>query len=127
MKKSEIQIGATYVAKVSGKLANVRIVRDCGTRMDVGVNGMAAGSHTRFPAERHAGWDGINLATKREIHIRGAASLRKKVDADRLTKIREARSAGASYEDARAWVDSNEQRLRDIAADIRAKTETSTS
>ena len=33
----------------------------------------------------------------------------------------EARAAGANYEDARAQVERNEQRLRDIAADIQAK------
>ena len=105
MKKSEIQIGATYVAKVSGKLANVRIVR-------VGTYG---------------GWDGINCATKREIHIRGAARLRKKVDTDRLATIRSLRQGGATFEAARAQVDHEERAIQDAAADIRSKTEISTS
>jgi hypothetical protein len=40
----------------------------------------ATGSSGRYPAERHAGWNGINTATKRQIHIRSAARLRQKVE-----------------------------------------------
>lgn len=58
MKKSEVEIGATYIAKVSGKLAKVRIV-----------------SESRF-----GGWDAINTKTQRDVRIRGAARLRSKVD-----------------------------------------------
>ena len=116
MKRNEIEVGATYTCKVAGKLTTVRIVKDAGTRMN-----FASGSH--FPAERHGGWQAINTVTKRQIHIRSAARLRKRVDADRLTMIREARSAGASYEDARTQVERNEQRLRDIAADIKSRTD----
>jgi hypothetical protein len=120
MKRNEIEVGGTYSAKVSGKLAPVRIVSDCGVWWPPSYRG--------YPEkQKHRGWEGFNLTTKRQIHIRSAARLRKRVDADRLTMIRDARSAGASYEDARSQVERNEQRLRDIAADIRAKTETSTS
>ena len=55
MKKSEIEIGTTYIAKVSGVLAKVRITGEspCG------------------------GWRGKNLATGREVRIRSAARLRR--------------------------------------------------
>jgi hypothetical protein len=55
MKKQEVQIGATYIAKVSGVLATVRIDRE----------------------SPYGGWHGTNLATGREIRIRGAARLRR--------------------------------------------------
>ena len=74
MKHSEVQVGATYVAKVSGKLANVRIVSDLGTSMRT-----VYGQPNR-DREIHCGWGAINLATKHQIHIRSAARLRQKVD-----------------------------------------------
>jgi hypothetical protein len=54
MKKRDVGIGSTYVAKVSGKLTRVRITRQ----------------------SPYGGWDGINLATGRGIRIRSAARLR---------------------------------------------------
>ena len=54
MQKHNVNIGTTYVVKVSGKLAKVRITREC----------------------NYGGWYGINLATEREIRIRTAARLR---------------------------------------------------
>ena len=54
MQKHNIQIGTTYIAKVSGTLAKVRITRE----------------HPR------GGWYGTNLATGREIRVRTAARLR---------------------------------------------------
>ena len=54
MQKQSVHIGSTYVVKVSGTLARVRITRD----------------HPR------GGWYGTNLATGREIRIRTAARLR---------------------------------------------------
>jgi hypothetical protein len=103
MKKSEIEIGATYAAKVSGKLTCVRIVND----------------------SPYGGWNAVNTATKHEVRIKTAARLRRRVDTDRLSQIRHLRSAGASYEAARAVVVREEQTLRDVAADIRSRTETS--
>ena len=103
MKKSEIEIGGTYVAKVSGRLTTVRIVNE----------------------SQHGGWNAINTATKHAVRIRSAARLRRRVDTDRLSQIRHLRSAGASYEAARAVVVREEQTLRDVAADIRSRTETS--
>ena len=57
MQKHNIQVGSTYIVKVSGTLAKVRITRE----------------HPR------GGWYGTNLATGREIRIRTAARLRSEV------------------------------------------------
>ena len=54
MQKQNVHIGTTYIVKVSGTLAKVRITRE----------------HPR------GGWYGTNLATGREIRIRTAARLR---------------------------------------------------
>ena len=54
MQKHHVKVGATYIVKVSGTLAKVRITRE----------------HVR------GGWCGINLATGREVRIRTAARLR---------------------------------------------------
>ena len=58
MKKADIQVGSTYIAKVSGVLAKVRITGE----------------------SPHGGWRGTNLATGREIRIRSAARLRRPVN-----------------------------------------------
>lgn len=58
MKKSEVVIGAHYVAKVSGKLAVVRIVSE----------------------SQYGGWDAINTETNRDVRIRGAARLRRRIE-----------------------------------------------
>ena len=57
MKKAEVQIGNTYIAKVSGVLAKVRITGE----------------------SPYGGWNGRNLATGREVRIRSAARLRRPV------------------------------------------------
>lgn len=57
MQKHHVKVGATYIVKVSGTLAKVRITRE----------------HER------GGWYGTNLATGREIRIRTAARLRSEV------------------------------------------------
>lgn len=54
MQKQNVKVGTTYIVKVSGALAKVRITRE----------------HDR------GGWYGTNLATGREIRIRTAARLR---------------------------------------------------
>ena len=54
MKKREIEIETTYIAKVSGVLAKVRIAAE----------------------SPYGGWRGTNLATGREVRIRSAARLR---------------------------------------------------
>ena len=55
MKKSEIEVGTTYIAKVIGVLAKVRITGE----------------------SPYGGWRGKNLATGREVRIRSAARLRR--------------------------------------------------
>jgi hypothetical protein len=57
MQKQNVNIGTTYIVKVSGTLAKVRITREHG----------------------RCGWYGTNLATGREIRIRTAARLRSEV------------------------------------------------
>ena len=57
MQKHNVKVGSTYIVKVSGALAKVRITRE----------------HAR------GGWYGTNLATGREIRIRTAARLRSEV------------------------------------------------
>jgi len=54
MQRHNVNIGTTYIVKVSGTLAKVRLTRE----------------HPR------GGWCGTNLATGREIRIRTAARLR---------------------------------------------------
>jgi len=55
MKKADVEIGGEYIAKVSGKLAVVKI---------------------QFEAAR-GGWFGINVKTGREIRIKSAQRLRR--------------------------------------------------
>ena len=55
MKRQDIRIGSTYIAKVSGVLTKVCITR-------------------KSP---YGGWYGTNLATGREVRVRSAARLRR--------------------------------------------------
>jgi len=55
MKRRHIEIGATYIVKVRGLLAKVRITAE----------------------SPYGGWRGVNLATGREVRIRSAARLRR--------------------------------------------------
>ena len=55
MKRQDVSVGTTYIAKVSGVLAKVRITRE----------------------SPYGGWCGTNLATGREVRIRSAARLRR--------------------------------------------------
>jgi hypothetical protein len=61
MKKADVQIGHTYECKVSGKLVPVRIQ---------GVADFGGGP---------CGWNGVNLSTGREIHVRGPKRLRREI------------------------------------------------
>ena len=54
MKKHEVQIGETYVAKVSGILAPVKITGVC----------------------PHGGWDAVNVKTGRQVRVKSAMRLR---------------------------------------------------
>ena len=55
LKKAQVQIGSTYIVKVSGVLAKVRITAE----------------------SPYGGWRGMNLASGREVRIRSAARLRR--------------------------------------------------
>lgn len=48
MKKADVQIGHTYPAKVSGRLARVRITGE----------------------SPYGGWDAVNVATRRAVRIK---------------------------------------------------------
>jgi len=88
MKKAEVKIGTTYEAKVSGRLANVRITGE----------------------SVYGGWNAINVATKRDVRIRSAQRLRREVlPVDRLTQIRNLRAGGMTYEAARDQVTNQKQ------------------
>lgn len=59
MKKSEVEVGKTYVMKVSGRLVPVRITNSC----------------------QFGGWYGLNTVTLREVRIRTAGKLRREFSA----------------------------------------------
>jgi hypothetical protein len=65
MKKAEVQIGTTYIAKVSGVLTRVRITGQ----------------------SPYGGWVGRNLATGREVRIRSAARLRRPASEDSYGRL----------------------------------------
>jgi len=54
MRRDEVQIGKVYLAKVNGKLTQVRIDAE----------------------SRYGGWDGTNLATGKKVRIKSAQRLR---------------------------------------------------
>jgi len=58
MKKSQIKVGGTYTAKVSGFVVPVRIESE----------------------SPNGGWVGINILTHREVRIKTAARLRREID-----------------------------------------------
>lgn len=57
MKKADVQVGATYIVKVSDTLSEVRLDRE----------------------SPYGGWDGTNLNTDRYVRIRDARRLRRLV------------------------------------------------
>jgi hypothetical protein len=59
MKKGEIKIGGTYLAKVSDKVVPVRIDAE----------------------SRHGGWDATNMSTNKKVRIKSAQRLRGEVNA----------------------------------------------
>ena len=63
MKKANVEIGKTYIVKVSGSETRVRLDRE----------------------SQYGGWDGTNLATGRSVRVRTAARLRRLAVDTRLT------------------------------------------
>ena len=85
MQKRNVQIGSTYIVKVSGTLAKVRLTREC----------------------IYGGWYATNLATGREIRIRTAARLRAEVKPaaeGHIAQVRDLRSQAISSDEARKIV-----------------------
>ena len=77
MQRQNVHIGATYIVKVSGRLARVRITGE----------------------SPYGGWDGTNLATGRQIRIRSAARLRSEAPpAGILDQIPDRRVQEISYD-----------------------------
>lgn len=72
MKKIEVKIGGTYVAKVSDRLTEVRIDR----------------------VSEHGGWDATNVTTGKSVRIKSPARLRRAVK-----KGKSAEAAPATVED----------------------------
>src|ERR1039458_9310755 len=103
MQKHNVQIGTTYIVKVSGTLAKVRLTRE----------------HPR------GGWYGTNLATGREIRIRTAARLRSEVKpaGGCPEQIRNPRLPDFSADELRRVV---ERAKAEILADVAAGTVPST-
>jgi hypothetical protein len=80
MKKNDVETGATYVAKVSGKLARVRIERE----------------------SPRGGWEATNVDTGRRVRIKSAQRLRRAVsDAKRAKAIAAADQQNARLRDER--------------------------
>lgn len=69
-KKSEVMVGAIYIAKISGQLTYVKLTAEY-----------------RDWRGDHRGWDGVNLITGRDIHIRGASKLRKRIPDERTAQV----------------------------------------
>ena len=67
MKKKDIKIGHVYMAKVSGKIAPVKITGECS----------------------YGGWSGTNMKTGRTVHIRGCQRLRYEVFNDTIMQGKE--------------------------------------
>jgi hypothetical protein len=106
MKGKQVRIGAVYLAKVSGTLAPVRIVSE----------------------SIYGGWDAVNVATKRDVRIRGAARLRAELEKnpatgkwrpvavaqvsmeDWETRVRAVENEGLTRSDAQAVVDAEDSR-----------------
>ena len=61
MKKDQVFIGRTYLAKVSGQLAQVRIDAE----------------------SRFGGWDATNVSTRRKLRIKSAQRLRREVSSEK--------------------------------------------
>jgi hypothetical protein len=66
MKKDEIKIGGTYLAKVSDKVVPVRIDAE----------------------SAHGGWDATNLLTDKKVRIKGAQRLRCPANRDGLPQAK---------------------------------------
>lgn len=79
MKKNDVEIGAAYVAKVSGRLTRVRIA---------GIS-------------PHGGWNAVNVETGRAVRIRTAGRLRRALDGKATKAVAAADQHNARLRDER--------------------------
>ncbi len=106
MKKNEVQIGNTYAAKVSGKIAKVRIDAE----------------------NRNGGWDATNIETKKKVRIKSAQRLRSEVGPPKTASTpppkaadnKDAKPASGTESGGRV-VDRDAQRLAERDAKAAAK------
>jgi hypothetical protein len=87
MKKNDVMVGASYVAKVSGKLTRVRIERE----------------------SPHGGWEAVNVDTGRRVRIKSAQRLRYPARRDDMAVV----IPSATQRQAGAAADQHNARLRD--------------
>lgn len=59
MKKADVEVGAVYQAKISGRLVPVKILGESSTGK---------------------GWKGLNLVTDRQVTIKSAQKLRRRIE-----------------------------------------------
>jgi len=78
MKKNEVKVGGQYIAKVSGKLVQVRVT---------GTSG-------------HGGWDAVNEATGKKVRIKSAQRLRGEAKPKTASKAADAAPVGAGAKPA---------------------------
>ena len=68
MKKSEVEVGAVYAVRVSERIVPVQIIR----------------------SSRYGGWQGRSLITGRDVRIRTAGRLRRRLEASEAKAMKEA-------------------------------------
>ena len=83
MKKSEVKVGGTYAAKVSGKVVQVRIDAE----------------------NPHGGWGATNLATQKKVRIKSAQRLRGAVHKSKPMALAIPSQAGAPADEKKAKVE----------------------
>ncbi|MCC6909437.1 MAG: winged helix-turn-helix domain-containing protein [Phycisphaerales bacterium] len=99
MKKNDVRIGGTYTAKVSGKIAKVRIDAE----------------------NRNGGWDATNLETKKKVRIKSAQRLRAEAGPPpKATDNKDANQASGVKPGGRV-VDRDAQRIAERDAKAAAK------
>lgn len=74
MKREEIIVGKTYIARISGQFVPVRIDRENEDKRRFSGVDYSGHMQTR---KYHGGWQATNLKTNREIRIKSAAKLRR--------------------------------------------------
>lgn len=68
MKQDEIEVGEVYTAKISRQIAMVVVTEDLGVRYNAFIG-----------QNQHAGWEALNLDTKRKVLIRNASQFRARI------------------------------------------------